>query len=89
MFFVNSSWYEQWKKDELTLEEFAAYETGFIRCVTESALVDALKRNERRSKEEIDQLVTRFWKIFNEQIKREPDRFNSIEYHTHLILKKL
>jgi hypothetical protein len=80
---------QQWKKGDMSIDEFAKIHTGLFRCGTESILKQTLEINEKRSKEEIDQLLNRFWQIYNEQIKQNPHEFIIKSCQTYLILKKL
>jgi hypothetical protein len=73
----------------MSIDEFAKIHTGLFRCGTESILKQTLEINEKRSKEEIDQLLNRFWQIYNEQIKQNPHEFIIKSCQTYLILKKL
>ena len=87
--YIDFKFYERWKNGDITLEEFAQLQTGFMRSVTQSILEETLKINEKRSEENIDQLLKRFWEIYSEQVKQNADQFQIRSYQTYLILKKL
>ena len=60
-----------------------------MRSVTQSILEETLKMNEKRSKEEIEQLSNRFWEIYSEQVEENPHRFETRAYHAYVALKKI
>jgi hypothetical protein len=86
---VSSKVYDKYISGAITLDEFAKDRTGYTRSYTESALKQALEINEKRSKEDIDELLNQFWSIYHQQVKERPEEHNSSSYRTHLVLKKL
>jgi hypothetical protein len=48
-----------------------------------------LEMNEKRSKEDVNHLLNRFWLIYKQQVEKKPDEYNSGLYQTYLVLKKV
>jgi hypothetical protein len=63
---INFEFYDQYKSGDITLEQFSEIQTGFIRCAIESILKETLETTNCHSKEEIDQLINRYWNIYSE-----------------------
>jgi DNA polymerase sigma len=59
-----------------------------VRCISESTLKESLELNNSSSKEEIDQLLNKFWEIYDQQVKQNPEEFQRRSYQTNLISKK-
>ena len=63
--------------------------TNSTRSWSESPLKQTLQCNGKRSKEEIDQLLERFWTIYKEEVKKRADEQNRSSCQTFLVLKKI
>ena len=86
---VESKMYDKYLQGELTLDGFAQARTDFTRSYSESALKQCLEKSERRSSEQVEQLLDRFWSIYSQQVREKPDEHNSSSYRSHLVLKKI
>ncbi|CAF0779025.1 unnamed protein product [Adineta steineri] len=86
---VDFKFYEQLKNNEMELKEFSEKQTEFIRCATDSVLRGVLESTGKRSKEDIDQLSNKFWKLYKEHVQQNPDEFDIKCYQTYVVLKKL
>jgi hypothetical protein len=86
---VNFQLYDQWINGDITLEQFAQFQTDFIRCAIEPILKEALECTNCHSKEDIDQLINRYWEIYSEQVKLDPHQFQFSLIQTSVILKKV
>jgi len=86
---VDFKFYDQWKSGEMSLEKFTQIQAGFVRCATESILKEALAIDEKRSKEEINQIADQFWDVYKEQIKENPHDFQIKLAQTYVVLKKI
>ncbi|CAF1264240.1 unnamed protein product [Rotaria sordida] len=65
---MNSPFVEQLQKGQLTFDEFIKMVIKTLQCVLEGSVRQALEIN-RRSKEEIDQLLIEFWSLYEEKLK--------------------
>jgi hypothetical protein len=86
---VASKVYDKYISGEITLDEFGDDRTNYTRSYSESALRQALEINGKRSKEDVDELLNRFWSIYKNQVKERPEEHNSSSYRIHLVLKKI
>jgi hypothetical protein len=84
---IDFKFYEQLKNGEITLDQFAQIQTGFMRCGTESILKQTLQL--QRSQQDIQQLLDSFWEIYYEQVKLNPQQLQISSHQTYLILKKI
>ncbi|CAF1206730.1 unnamed protein product [Rotaria sordida] len=86
---VESKFDQEFQQGKITLEEFLQMHIGYQRSWGESILRQALEMNEKRSKEEIDQVLDRFWSIYKDGMKENSKEYKTGYYQTYLVLKKL
>ena len=86
---VDFKFYDQWKSHQITLEQFAQLQTGFVRCATDSILQQALASSHTRSKEEITELTNQFWGHYHREVKDNPQDFQLKLYQAYVALKKI
>ncbi|CAF1004136.1 unnamed protein product [Rotaria sp. Silwood1] len=85
---VKTPLYKQYTNGEISLDEFARTRTQTTRTYTESPLRQALEDN-GRLKEEVDNILTQFWTLYEQEVKKKPDDYKAIMYNTYLVLKKI
>ncbi|CAF3663667.1 unnamed protein product [Rotaria sp. Silwood1] len=80
---------ERWQNKQMTVDEFARSITLYIRGWSESTLKQVLLIN-NRSKQDIEQILNRFWSLFDHEARKEFYHLLDISINlTYLILKKM
>ena len=80
--------FKQWQDGQLTLDEFAHSATSLVRGWSESILQQTLIKNDR-VKEDIPQLLNRFWTSHEEEVKKRTYVYQKCVNYTYVILKKV
>jgi hypothetical protein len=86
---VDIKFYDKWRSGEMSLEQYSQAQTGFMQCATDSILRETLEIDEKRSKEEINQLSNQFWDVYRKEIKENPNDFQIRGHQTYVVLKKM
>jgi hypothetical protein len=86
---VKSKFDQEFQEEKITIDEFLQMHIGYQRSWSESILRQALEMSKSHSKQEIDQLLDRFWSIYKDGVKENPKEYNIGYYQTYLVLKKI
>jgi hypothetical protein len=80
---------DDFQQERISIDQFAQLITDYIRAWSESPLKQTLKMSKKRAKEDIDQLLNRFWLTYKQQVKEKPEKYIGGLYQTCLVLKKV
>ncbi|CAF1035625.1 unnamed protein product [Adineta steineri] len=84
---TRAPFYDQYLDGKMTLDDFARTRTQIMRSYTESPLRQALEIN-GRSKEDVENVLTHFWSMYEQEVKTTPSDHDSAMFCIYLILKK-
>ncbi len=84
---VGSPLFKQWKEEQITSDEFIRSTTLFVRSWSESILQQTLTNNGRKE-EDIPIILNRFWALYEDKIREQPEIGNFSMEYVYLILKK-
>lgn len=85
---VQTPFFTNYLEGRMTLDEFARGLTQVMRGWTESSLRQALEVT-GRSEEDIKNVLTHFWALYEQLVKQSPHEHDSAFFETYLILKKV
>ena len=86
---VQSKFDQEFQQEKISLDQLVEKHIGYQRSWGESILRQALQMHKKRSKEEISQLLDRFWSIYRDGLRENPQEYPIGYYQTYLVLKKL
>ena len=87
-FNIKSPSVEQFRRGELTLDEYARKETMEVRSACEFILKQALINNGQRSIEDIENILNQYWKLHEDGIKERPVLLDQELMFFNIVLKK-
>ncbi|CAF1376022.1 unnamed protein product [Adineta ricciae] len=84
---IESPLYRQWRKKEITFDEYTQSTTLFTQGFSESILEQTLQKHDR-AVEDIPYLLKQFWNLFEQHLRKQPEIGDYIAPFICLILKK-
>ena len=86
---ISLEFFQKWQLGQLTAEQVAEAHTQYMRGFNESSLKQALQTSGKRSNEQIAQTLNQFWALYQREILKKPDEYNTGFYRACLSFKKV